>query len=365
VQLQQKGKNCQGYLWLKMMPFSLVSARKSSISCPAIAQGLPMTANKEANLFPGRAFYRAGGGTQLGLFSLWMLLALGAAALLAVVLFWLFIEGYYYFVIVPFAAEIAVGSLVWLAVVKGHCRNWMLAAFAGIFAGMVLYFGSFYCGMVYHWGAGVAAHPNLLPAYISARMNTDMVRDDNRPDVGTKEPVPGVNWLLFGFEALCVAGIGASFGTQPSQRPYCEICGRWMVRHVTSFPPNASSAVMNALRAHSANALAELCATPAYPSSPNLTVVLDVCPSLEQTRSRGCPVYISVKQLTQRTSKPVADPINKAQGKLLVRMLAATSSEVAALAPRFKTLASANVRPADLQPKMAAPVPSQTPQLKL
>jgi hypothetical protein len=289
--------------------------------------------------FPGRVFYRAGGGVKFGLFLAWLMPAITAAALLAVLLFWLYLNGYYYLIIMPAAAGIGVSALVRLALIKGHCRNRLLGGFAGLCAAAVLYGGYFYCGMVYHWGPRVAARLDLLPVYVKARMKTDVVRDASRPaESGTRST--GMNWYTFSFEAGFVLFIGIFPGIRSSRRPYCEACGRWMTRHATTFNPKTSTAVIDALRTSSSQGLAGLCEAPVYLSVPNLTLGVDVCPSSQEGSPRGCPVYISVKQVTQSQGLAHADPIDQATGKLLLRTLQATSSEMAALAPRFKLLES-------------------------
>ncbi len=287
--------------------------------------------------FPGRTFYRASGGIRSGSFLVWLLPAVALAAVLALVLFWLFINGNYYFIIVPMIAALPVGGLVRLAVNKGHCRNGLVAGLAGLCAAVVLYMGYFYCGMVYHWGVRAASRPDLLPAYIKARMKTDVIREAGKsgePD----RPDAGGNWYFFSFEVGLVLLIGIVPGIQKSRRPYCEGCGRWMTRSVTPFNPNVSTAMMDALRSGSSKELAALCGAPVYSSMPNLTVGVDLCPALQEGTSRGCPVYISVKQVRQSQSVAGADPIDQAQGKLLLRTLQANSSEMAALASRFKLL---------------------------
>jgi hypothetical protein len=296
-----------------------------------------MSVNQQARSFPGRDFYRPGGGINLGLFLIWTLLAISAAALLALLLCWLYISGHYYLIFVPLVAALAVGALVRLAVIKGHCRNRLMGGLAGLCAATVLYFGYFYCGMVYHWGPRVVARPGLLPIYISARMKADVVHDVGRPwESATRDT--GMNWFMFSMETGIVFIFVVFSGVQRSRRPYCEACGRWMTRRVTPFSPNAAAGVMDALRTGSSHALAELCATPAYSTVPNLSVGIDLCPTFEEGGSRGCPAYISVKQVAQAAALGNVDPIDQAKGKLLLRTLLATSGEIAALAPRFKLL---------------------------
>jgi hypothetical protein len=287
--------------------------------------------------FPGRVFYRASGGVRLGLFLLWLLPAIATAALMALLLFWLFLNGYYYLIVMPVLVSLPVAGLIRLAVGKGHCRNWLLGGLAGLCAAALLYLGYFYCGMVYHWGPRAMSRPDLLPAYIKARMKSDVVRDVG----GSKESATrstGMNWLMFGFDSSIIMLVGVFTGVQRSRKPYCEICKRWMMRHVTSLSPKASAAVLNALQIGSSQELAALCTAPVYSSVPYLGVGIDLCPSVQEGGSRGCPVYISAKQVLQSPNVAKADPIDQARGKVLLRTLQATSAEMVALAPRFKML---------------------------
>jgi hypothetical protein len=222
-------------------------------------------------------------------------------------------------------------------VIKGHCRNWLVGGLAGLCAAVVLYLGYFYCGMIYHWGPRYTSRLDLLPAYIRARMKTDAIRDSHdSKESSTHSTV--MNWVFFNIDAGIVLLLVVFPGIQRSRRPYCESCRCWMTRRVTSFNPNTSVTVMDALRSGASHTLAALCAAPVYSSVPNLSVGIDLCPSLQAGGSRGCPVYISVKQVRQAQGFAGADPIDQAQGKLLLRTLQATSGEMAALAPRFKLL---------------------------
>lgn len=310
-----------------------------------------MPASKQDQGFLGRTFYRASGGVRLAVFLFWLLPAFGAAALLAGFLFWLFLNGFYYLVIVPAIVAFGVGFLVRLAVVKGHCRNWLVGGLAGLCAAIVLYFGYFYMGMLYHWGSG---RLDLLPTYIDARMKTDVIRDTNHSgDSPTHSP--GMNWFMFTFEAAAVFLIGIVPAVQRSRKPYCEACGRWMARRVTTFSPNASRELLDTLRSGSSQEFAALCAKPVYVSLPNVSLGIDACPSLNDGVSRGCPVYISVKQVIQSQGMTKADPLDQARGKMLLRALQATSSELSALAHRFKALENAVGKSV-----VAAPLPAKT-----
>src|SRR5882762_2883357 len=126
-------------------------------------------------LFPGRTYFKSSGGTDWGKFLPWLVVPFGVAALLAGVMFWLFRVGHYYVVFVPAIAAVAVAACVKFAVGKGHCRSQWVGAVAGLVSGALLYFGYYYCGMVYHLGGDAAGRPDRLPAYIRARINTDVL----------------------------------------------------------------------------------------------------------------------------------------------------------------------------------------------
>lgn len=310
-----------------------------------------MAGTASADSFGGRVFYRPSGGVKLGPFLLWWLVALGGAAISAGLLFWLFLQGFYYMIIVPCIVALGVGALVRLAVTKGHCRNWFLTGLAGITAAIVLYLGYFYCGMVYHWGPRVASHPSLLPIYVKARMKSDVISEQGHPKPNKADA--GSNWYFFIFEAATVLLIVSFPGIQRLRRPYCETCELWMKRQVTPFNPGTSAAIVDALRTRSSQALAALCATPVYASVPNMSIGIDSCPSLQSGGSRGCPVYVSVKYVAQSPGVANADPIDQAKGKLFLRALQASPAEIAALATRFKVLEAVAGR--SFAPETAAP----------
>jgi hypothetical protein len=70
---------------------------------------------------------------------------------------------------------------------------------------------------------------------------------------------------------------------------------------------------------------------------PNLTVAVDVCPSLQPGVPCRCPVYISVK-IVIHAQAMFGDPIENGILRLILKTLEASSTEIAALIPRFKIL---------------------------
>src|ERR1043166_6410748 len=144
----------------------------------------------------------------------------------------LFILGHYYIFFVPLIAALAVGGLINLAVNKGHCRNAIIAGAAGFCAGIVLYLGQYYSGMIHDFGSEAASHPEFLPKYIRLRMATEVTHDVGRPEEDEpKKPTRAdnyFNWVRFVFELALAVGITTAAGLKRSKKMYCETCRRWM-----------------------------------------------------------------------------------------------------------------------------------------
>ncbi len=298
-----------------------------------------MFPNKQAESFPGRNFYQSKGIDWLR-FIPWLILPFITAALFAIGMFALFYNGQYYVIILPLIAASIVGVLMILAVNKGHCRNPTVAAVLGCFAGVVLYLGYFYCGMVYQLGPETAARLDLLPFYIHARMRTDVIRDAGTDNDENTRPQKGdswFNWFTFSFELIGAIAIPAGLAVQRARKPYCNACRKWMIREVTQFEPGQSEGILDAFRTGSARSLAALCAKPVFATIPNATLGVEICPTVKDSASRDCPVYASMKLVTKAGSRgPTRDPFDAFNGKSLLRSLQLNSDEIAALGSRFK-----------------------------
>jgi hypothetical protein len=319
-----------------------------------------MFSRKQAESFPGRDFYLCR-GVDWPRFILWLLLPFTAAALLAIGMFALFNYGEYYVLILPLLTAVAVGGLMLLAVNKGHCRSPMVAGILGAAAGLLLYLGYYYCGMIYQVGPDTAARPDLLPYYIRARMESDVIRDtntDQNDEAATRKSKgdPWFNWVTFALELGLTVAITGGIGLMKARKPYCNACHKWMLREVTLFEPNQSSGILDALRTGSARSLAALCAKPVFATIPNTTLAIEFCPTLKDGVSRDCPIYASLKTVTKVGRSPTRDPFDAPNGKLLLRSLKLNPDEIAALGSRFKIFESVAGRAAvaALQPEVPA-----------
>src|SRR5215469_15475966 len=111
-----------------------------------------MSTRQQAEAFPGRNFYVAK-GVNWGRFLVWLFPAFFVAAVLAEIMAQLFVAGHYLILIVPLFAALAVAGMINVAVTKGHCRSAIVSGLAGFCAGVVLYIGHFYLGMIHDFGA--------------------------------------------------------------------------------------------------------------------------------------------------------------------------------------------------------------------
>ncbi len=315
-------------------------------------------------LFPGRTYFKSSGGIDWIAFLPWLAVPFSLAALLAGLLFWLFSVGHYYIIIMPSVAALAVGAGLKLAIGKGHCRSRPVAVAAGIGAGALLYFGYYYCGMVYHLGPEVARRPDLLPAYINARAHTDVLRDthdsDRDNDAAPRRGNIFVNWGVFAVEVAIVFGVTTAAGLTRARKPYCETCRRWMVREVTHFDPAQSEELMAAFRNGSARTLAALGAKPVFATVPSTMLAAEYCPSVKDRMARDCPVYASLKQVTKAVGgSQFLDAFDSSQGTVLVHSLQLNPDEVAALGSRFQVFEALSGRAA-----VAALMPEATAEQK-
>lgn len=292
-----------------------------------------------------RKSYLSSGKINWVRFIPWAALAWVSSAVLAVLLYFLYHWGFYFVVIVPLVVSLGVAGMVSLAVKKGHCRSRMVAGLLGLIAGITLYLGYYYVGMVGALGIESASHFDLLPRYIYFRMATDVVRDANAPDrekdKPEDEPKAGnsiMNWFIFTLEFGFVLAFACGAGIRRSSKSYCEQCQQWMNREVTLFKPEIGPGLVEALRIGSVQSLAALFTSPQKVGMPQTAAALDYCPSIKTGRSNHCPAYLSVKQVNGAVKGATLDPFESSKGKMLVRRILISTEELPALLPRFPFL---------------------------
>ncbi len=207
------------------------------------------------------------------------------ACLLALVFAW----GHYYSIIVPLAASMPVAGATYLTIRWAHCRNRFVAGLVGLLAGMVLFPGWYHVDFISVEGPQVAARFDLLPQYIVFRMQTDAEVDAqglaDRPDVIG-------NWLMFVLELLLVNTFAVGAAVYRASRAYCESCGRWMRLALATGPPDAGTAIAEAL---ACGTLAHLPPVPQLQrnsSYASTTVSVEACRKLKA--DSACPTYLTI-----------------------------------------------------------------------
>jgi len=292
---------------------------------------------------PGRKSYASSGAVNWARFMPLYLLSLGVGGALAVVMHLLFRWGHYYIVLVPVLCALPVTGLGILAVTRGHCRSPLIGAVGGFIAGLVLYLGYYYAGMVDELGPDMAGKVHLLPDYIRWRKEIETTEDAHGPRHDADRPRQRdtgrtvLNWLIFSGELVGVLAVTISGPLRLARKPYCEGCKRWMTRELTRFEPDKGPALIEALRMNSPQSLAALFATSEYPSLPNTTVAVHYCPGLKEAVLRSCPPYLSLKTITANPQGATLDAFQSAKGTLLVDGAQLNPDELPALLSRFPT----------------------------
>jgi hypothetical protein len=317
----------------------------------------------------GRKVYQNSGQVNWVRFIPWAALVFVAAIALAAILYLLFKIGFYLVLLVPVFAGLGLAGVVILAVRKGHCRSRLAAALLGGVAGVVLYLGYFYIGMVEDLGPDRTADFKLLPSYINYRMKTTVIRDVNSPDRDRRDDGPSpervyFNWVFFVLEFGFIVGAAAVGGGRWARRPYCERCQTWMKRESTTFKPEIGPGLIEALRIGSVQSLAALFTSPQKPGAPHTAVAVDCCPKFKEDPSLNCPLYFSMKQVTAPAKGVTMDAFDQSKGKILLRQILVNSDEVTGLLPRFSSLekiagTTAAQAMADLQVAVASSAPDR------
>ena len=155
---------------------------------------------------------------------------LAVSLVMAAVLSWVFLAGWYLIILMPAIAAAAVMYTLGPAVGLAHCRNPRVAGLLGLVAGLTLYLGYYHVGMVHDGGMDYATRVDVLPTYINLRMHTDVV--SSFPPSGTDKNTDGgdvlLNWLVFAAELAIVCGLLAWTGGRHAGRAYCDTCRKWM-----------------------------------------------------------------------------------------------------------------------------------------
>jgi hypothetical protein len=314
---------------------------------------------------PGRESYQTSGKVTWGRFGPLAIAAWAVSFGLAALLYVLLLHGLYYMIIVPLLAALVVAGMLLLVIHFGRCRSRFVGGCVGGIAGVVLYLGQFYIGMVHELGAEYAHRLDVLPHYIAMRMQTDTTGDigndkpESEEDRERRASDQIGNWVTFTFEFGFVLLFTVGAAVMRARRAYCERCNHWMKQQVATFAPGRGSAFVRAMQQDSLPAFAALAGTPVATvnvNTPYTAVSVEYCPPGEGKGSE-CPVYLSVKEVRKGGGGGNLGLFETSTGKMLLHRVELAREEAAALSPKFSDLEQIAGKP---PPLLATQPPTDT-----
>lgn len=307
--------------------------------------------------------YRASGKIGLAFLPLSMGVLVIATGL-AYGLSFAFDHGFYYMIIMPLLAAMMVAGIMLLAVSWGHCRSPLIAMVVGLSAGLVLYLGRYHVDMIARLGTDMAWKVHLLPRYIAVHMAAQEVGHDADNVKGVRPGIPqgvpqnkkvfvidrhvilveksdreGLNWGFFALELGVVVFFTAGAARVRARKPYCETFGHWMKQDLAFLPSGNAKAVAEAFRSDTLTTLTELPSVNIGPNSRYTAMAVEYCPKVED-QVRECPVYFSVKEVWKGGGAGQFNQFDAVPGRMLLRRVALSNEQAAALAPKFPALQS-------------------------
>ena len=266
---------------------------------------------------------------------------LAVSLVMAAVLSWVFLAGWYLIILMPAVATAPVMYALGPAVGLAHCRNPRVAGLLGLAAGLTLYLGYYHVGMVHDAGMDYATRVDVLPTYINLRMHTDVV--SSFPPSGTDKNTDGgdvfMNWLCFAAELAIVCGLLAWTGGRHAGRAYCETCGKWM--HGTTFLMPGRAADIWPRIGGARMPIAPPRDTKKQQRHAGTIILLEQCRGSHEL-GVTCPAYVSLRELRVATGRGRAyRRFEMSPGTTRVRQQRLGPTEVSLLLRQFPSLASA------------------------
>lgn len=303
----------------------------------------------------GRRQYQSDNGVEWARFLPLALLTLLLGAAMAVVLYLLLDAGVYWIIIMPVLAALPVAGLAMLSVIWGRCRNRWIGAALGFTAGLLLYIGYYYVGMISMLGPelrpALAARVEMLPRYIALRARTDRQQETGHSRRQDEAPRPNgtidvvMNWVLFGGELFCVLFLTTGAAFVCARRAWCPTCRRWLNRELTGLPGGWGSRVVEALNTNALEGIVQAPVAAMTENQPFTVIAVEYCPAARE-RSLTCPIYISVKEVRKGGGRGAGNKFEYTLGKNLVRRWELNRDEVALLARRMPALVAVKGCPA-------------------
>lgn len=290
-----------------------------------------------------RGRYRSTGRVAWGRFLPWAALVLAVAAGVAVGLNWSYEAGYYIVILMPALGVVGLVLLIPQAVGRGRCRNAPVGLGLGLLAGLVMYGGYYYVGMVRALEMEYAGRADLLPSYVQWRMTTDVQEDVGSSRAkDSKGPDPVLNWGVLVFEAGLVLWMAGVAGYGRARRAYCEKCGQWKQREVTFYPAGVAREVADAVRG---GAVEQLLAKGGVQvggmDRRYAAVAVEYCPPASREGDEACPVYASVKDVKFGGGQWTEAQYDWAVGRMRMNREEVDEETLAKIAKAFPTTARA------------------------
>lgn len=138
-------------------------------------------------------------------------------------------------ILLPGAAGLIVGVAVAWVVARLHCRRPRVAGLVGAAAGLSMYFGSYYFGMLSQLPPGNAHRLDLLPGYVLACLNRGGLRQV-RPQPQNPPLAKPRYFAVFSLELLAALVFAALSPWRRARRPYVAGLGQWMAREERRLP---------------------------------------------------------------------------------------------------------------------------------
>lgn len=248
--------------------------------------------------------------------------------------------GFYLIIIVPLGLASGLGFLAGHAVTAGHCRNTAVAVLLGLVAGLVLYVGFLYLSMVSAIGWWNFYRIDVLPKYIEHRMATDVIQDThsyNQPPRAPNVVDHVFNWFFFAIEAIGVPFITLGIALASVRQVYCEKCGAWKKSYRSTFKPDTSGALIEALNTGRLRALAEIPTVATAPGGSFAVMQVDTC-CAETLPTPECSHYFSVGVLKADKNGVLPKTFGAMANRAVLKRVELSSEELSHVAPKFSKL---------------------------
>lgn len=264
-----------------------------------------------------------------------MVISAVAAIVLAAVMMFAYICGWYLIFLLPALCAGLLGLVIFAMVAWIRCRNRWVAAALGVLAGLICYFGHYDLCLRYELPPGMEWRIEMLPKYISYRMNTDVQKDVGRPGNAQRDtPVPFLNWFTFILELGAVTGICGGMGWFFAGRAYCHELEKWMKREIAYLPLYADDGFPTAL---ASGKLAEfLAVTPAGANEQNSCKLILEYAEPKEGSLLNYPVYATLSRPLPTHS---VGKMLSSKGRTVLRQVQLEPAEVLTLRPLFPELA--------------------------